>query len=262
MNLIVVVVAGVLLPFLATASPLYSQDADDYGTQRYFGDPYPGGYRGAGGHGGVDENRYAGSDDHPSAPGGWGRNRGDYYRDKWRDHWQQEDGGGPQRPDSSLVWPEPWSSAPASRDRNQGQGSGDNWYPSRAPDPFEQDRYEFPKARSESAEPYGYDRRGSGPDAESRRRWPDAPPRPGAWPSDRASYRYRGDGDGANWWRGYRFRPLSDSELQRMRPEQVPPPRWGSAGAAPPPRGQGDRGHEVFGYEPDGWFRRYYGEQP
>jgi hypothetical protein len=58
MKLIVVVVAGILLPFLATASPLYSQDADAYGSQRYSGDPYPAGYRGAGGHGGVGENRY------------------------------------------------------------------------------------------------------------------------------------------------------------------------------------------------------------
>jgi len=82
-------------------------------------------------------------------------------------------------------------------------------------------------------------------------------------------YRFRGDtSDGfrgqadAPWRSGYRFRPLSEQERQRMdlgtgwRPRSPGPVRERLRRDDPPPA------EEAYGYRPDGWFSRYYGVQP
>jgi hypothetical protein len=93
-------------------------------------------------------------------------------------------------------------------------------------------------------------------------------------PPDRPMYRFRqpdglaggagGAGGSEVWHRGFRFRPLTEQERERAtvapgwrpsspgyrREAPVSPAR----GAAPPP-------DEAFGYQPDSWFQRYYGER-
>jgi hypothetical protein len=59
---------------------------------------------------------------------------------------------------------------------------------------------------------------------------------------------------------GYRFRPVSPEELERStggdswRPIRRDDPRAAERGDSAPP--------DAFGYQPDSWFRRYYGERP
>jgi hypothetical protein len=106
--------------------------------------------------------------------------------------------------------------------------------------------------------------------------WPSAvreptlsrPPLP---PERRQGYRFRGDERyGADAWGGdfrqgdYRFRPLTDQELDRQRGD-LSPWRAPAAYAAPPRRPEvpvGVPDEEAYGYQPDSWFRRYYGERP
>jgi hypothetical protein len=80
------------------------------------------------------------------------------------------------------------------------------------------------------------------------------------------AYRFRGEEElgpaGVPWRGGYHFRPLSEQELER----------GGFAGGwrsvAPGPVGVVERpppglpANEAFGYEPESWFRRYYGDRP
>lgn len=88
-------------------------------------------------------------------------------------------------------------------------------------------------------------------------------------PHGGAEYRFRGDESaGTPTWAlapgrdGYRFRPLTDVERDRIRGES----QWWSGPAIDPqgrsePRGptSGDR---ALGYEPDNWFGRHYGDRP
>lgn len=93
-----------------------------------------------------------------------------------------------------------------------------------------------------------------------------------AWelpPQGRSQYRFRGDEAlGGPAWAfgperdGYRFRPLTDLERDRIRGES----QWWS-GAAIDPRGRSQPrdprvGDGAFGYEPDNWFGRHYGDRP
>ncbi len=80
------------------------------------------------------------------------------------------------------------------------------------------------------------------------------------------AYRFRGEEQlgpvGVPWRGGYHFRPLTEQELER----------GGYAGgwrsAAPGPASVEERpplglpADEAFGYEPESWFRRYYGDRP
>jgi len=92
----------------------------------------------------------------------------------------------------------------------------------------------------------------------------------GALPSAPApGYRFRGDEPGgfrgqgeAPWRYGYRFRPLTEQERQRMdigtwwRPRSPGPVRERFRRGDPLPA------EEAYGYRPDSWFSRYYGVQP
>lgn len=93
-----------------------------------------------------------------------------------------------------------------------------------------------------------------------------------AWelpPQGRSAYRFRGDEAlGGRAWGGvperdgYRFRPLSDLERDRIQRES----QWWS-GPAIEPRGRAQPrdpglGDDAFGYEPNNWFRRHYGDRP
>jgi hypothetical protein len=74
------------------------------------------------------------------------------------------------------------------------------------------------------------------------------------------SYRFRGGPEEPDLpavrWGGYRFRPLTDAEVQRLRssPDEVPAPYGWPAGLAEPPGLGGSEG--AYGYQPDGWFGR------
>lgn len=87
-----------------------------------------------------------------------------------------------------------------------------------------------------------------------------------------AEYRFRGDerfGDGRGAEPhpgGWRFRPLTEQERDRARPgDPWRPVRREARGEMRGGRHAGERPQplpEAFGYEPDNWFRRYYGERP
>jgi len=96
-----------------------------------------------------------------------------------------------------------------------------------------------------------------------------APPR-----SAQPQYRFRGDQyiggetwSGESWEGAYRFRPLTEQERKRLRRD----PAWRPSGFSyvPPDlrsgwsetEGNDPRG-ETYGYQPDSWFQRYYGERP
>lgn len=85
-------------------------------------------------------------------------------------------------------------------------------------------------------------------------------------PAPSPAYRFRGEEQlgpaGVPWRGGYHFRPLSEQELERggyaggwrsVAPDPV------SVEERPPPGLPAD---EAFGYEPESWFRRYYGDRP
>jgi hypothetical protein len=97
------------------------------------------------------------------------------------------------------------------------------------------------------------------------------PPRRDLSPFEPAEYRFRGDdrfGDswGAPYREGWRFRPLTEQERDRARPNDPwRPVRPATRGEIPSVGrfGEGPAGaQEAFGYEPDNWFHRYYGERP
>jgi len=82
-------------------------------------------------------------------------------------------------------------------------------------------------------------------------------------------FRFRGDKavSDARWHEspsapGYRFRPVSPEELERSaggdgwRPIRPDDRRAAEQGESTPPDA------DAFGYQPDSWFRRYYGERP
>lgn len=80
---------------------------------------------------------------------------------------------------------------------------------------------------------------------------------------DVGRYRFRGDEHvGADpRYGGYRFRPLTEQERARMDEQ----PGWRPTGRAyAPPSSPYSRPsipeREAYGYEPDGWFGRYFGE--
>ena len=85
-------------------------------------------------------------------------------------------------------------------------------------------------------------------------------------PREGAEYRVRGDQAlGAPAWgldperHGYRFRPLTDAERDRIRGESQ---WWSGAALEPPGRVQPQApsfGGGALGYEPDSWFGRHYG---
>lgn len=89
-----------------------------------------------------------------------------------------------------------------------------------------------------------------------------------------SEYRFRGDPAGAGvspaapvWHEGYRFRPLTAQEREKMRAgDRWRPPRRGRPPEPEPGTewpGGGLPAEEAFGYEPDNnWFRRFYGERP
>jgi hypothetical protein len=66
-----------------------------------------------------------------------------------------------------------------------------------------------------------------------------------------------------SWHRGYRFRPLTEQERERRRSD--------AAWRRPAPVRAGDPYpnvprdvpvDEAYGYQPDSWFQRYYGDRP
>lgn len=87
----------------------------------------------------------------------------------------------------------------------------------------------------------------------------------------RPEYRFRGDdrfggpAEGTPHGGGWRFRPLTEQELaqpsadQQWRPAR--PANRSQPGGQPQDAGVAHE-PEAFGYEPDNWFRRYYGERP
>jgi hypothetical protein len=104
--------------------------------------------------------------------------------------------------------------------------------------------------------------------------WAGSPPLP-AGGGER--YRFRGDAPPSSGsWSGYpgqgqfRFRPLSEQERERLYGE-LPWRPMAPTGALPGPPAYPEQrreppapvpGEEAYGYEPDNWFRRYYGERP
>lgn len=90
-------------------------------------------------------------------------------------------------------------------------------------------------------------------------------------PGRRPAYRFRGDDRLGNGVRGgaevggWQFRPLTEQERSRTQSSD----QWRPARAVPRPqaRPRSDNHelaprNEAFGYEPDNWFRRYYGDRP
>lgn len=88
-------------------------------------------------------------------------------------------------------------------------------------------------------------------------------------PAVARGYRFRGDGPaGEDAWRasrrrdGYRFRPLTEQELEQRdsvsgwRPRELERSGERPARRDPPPV------EEAYGYESDNWFRRYYRQRP
>jgi hypothetical protein len=92
----------------------------------------------------------------------------------------------------------------------------------------------------------------------------------GPWTrSDTQGFRFRGDKgspDGA--WQdsaeapGYRFRPLTPTELDRSSEIDGWRPMSGEEQRPAPAREAGSTGQDAFGYRSDTWFRKYYGDRP
>ncbi len=121
--------------------------------------------------------------------------------------------------------------------------------------PWDEEAAVFPHYRRE--EDIGAPSRPSGYQAPAVRFQGGAPP---------SAYRFRGDEQlgpaGVPWRGGYHFRPLSEQERERGGYAGG----WRSVAPGPvsvedrPPRGV--PAEETFGYEPESWFRRYYGDRP
>ncbi len=108
---------------------------------------------------------------------------------------------------------------------------------------------------------------------------PWSAPRDGYGPSDRRwgpgggqGYHFRGDDlAGGETWRAerqdgeYRFRPLTEQERERVRPHgvwRVASPTRNRARTDPIHRLDRIPIEEAYGYQPDNWFQRYYGDRP
>jgi hypothetical protein len=87
---------------------------------------------------------------------------------------------------------------------------------------------------------------------------------------DRPRYRFRqpdaipGGAEAAEvWHRGFRFRPLTEQERERATgaPGWRPPAPGYRRDAPASPARSAPHPEEAFGYQPDSWFQRYYGER-
>ncbi|MEA3276325.1 MAG: hypothetical protein U9Q81_13750 [Pseudomonadota bacterium] len=112
--------------------------------------------------------------------------------------------------------------------------------------------------------PYGYPGIDAPPER-AERGYSDRPALGGLPPAVPRGYRFRGDsgsGGAGSWRGGYRFRPLTEQEQQRMRSDDG----WRPSSIGRPvdrqPRPRAFPAQEAYGYQPDSWFRRYYGERP
>jgi hypothetical protein len=254
MKLIFLVVAGIVAPLVSVASPVISDDGGYYGRYQEGRDPYSGRQS-------VDpagDHRY----------GGYGYARGFGAR-------RAEGRGEPRLGRRQGPWGEasdPYDGSLGNEGRRPYSLQSGDWAPSRYPSPKWGDDY-APPAPDRFDDPYQH--RPTDPPSSQRHASGHRPNggrdgylypryrgdrRDGLSARARPSYRFRGAPEEpdlpAVWWGGYRFRPLTDAEVQRMRSgpdEGRAPNRW--PGGLAEPRGPG--GSEgAYGYQPDGWFGR------
>lgn len=247
-----------LVPIVSVASPVISQGDDAYEWYGAPGDANGDGYAGGSGYDPTYEDRRAdGVDRRRRGGGNWG-----WKRDSHRDDWQPTYSEGKRSPVDRGEPLQPWVTVPRpGRYSDQDQYPSDDWYPDRRRD-YERPQSLGARIPTESGRGgYGYpaDGRGYGYPGDPRIRERDAP-------VPRSSYRFRGARDAAalpgTWWGGYRFRPLTDAEIHRMRSDPGAgafSEGWPRASTPNPGRARTD---EAFGYQPDSWFRRYYGDAP
>jgi len=254
MKLTFLVVAGLVAPLVSVASPVISGDSGYYG--RY------------------DEGRDAYGVGQYVDPAG-ARGYGDYGYDRRFGSRRAEGRGEPRQ----GRRPMPWEGTSDPYDDRIGDVGGrpyaprpDDWAPSGYPSPKwggddappPPDRfgepYQHRSPDSPGSLPYAY---GQSPDRGwDRYRYPRyrSDGGDGLKAGSRPSYRFRGAPAElelpAGWWGGYRFRPLTDADVRRMRSgaDEVRAPYGWPGGLAEPPGRGGSEG--PYGYQPDGRLGR------
>lgn len=254
MKLTFLFVAFAIVPLISVANPVMSEDSGYYGRYDEGREAYsggqnvdPAGYQGYGGYGngrGFGDRRAAGRGEPRLGrrPGPWGEASDPYdgslgnegrrpYSPQSGDwapsRYPSQQWGGDYAPPAPGRFAEPYRRRPTDPSGRESYGYGQ-------PADMGRDEYLYPRYRG--------DRR-DGLNARSR-----------------PSYRPRGAPEEpdlpAVWRGGYRFRPLTDAEVQRIRSglDDGPAPyRW-PGGLAEPPGPGGSEG--AYGYQPDGWFGR------